>query len=335
MRSRAERSLVPTSEGELPLDAVPAPPGATDGAPPLDDVSGVPTGGGATPGVVPFASGAARFRRRFLANRSGVAALAYLVALVAVSVLAPVLAPYEPDQIDVVNRLSGPTAEHWLGTDGLGRDMLSRLLFAGRVSLYAAFVAVAIATALGLPFGLLAGYLGGRWDWAMGRIADAVMTMPTLILAVAIIAATGPGLTNAMIALGIVYAPRLFRLVRGAALAVRAETFVEASVSIGTPTRLIIRRHILPNILSPLLVQISIMMATALLAEAALSFLGLGVVPPTSSWGVMLGRAFQEIRTVPLLIWWPGLAIAFAALAFNLLGDGLRDALGREVRSGD
>ena len=282
-----------------------------------------------------FASGGKRFRRRFFSNKTAVAALVFLVVLVLISVFAPVLAPYRPEAIDVVNRLSGPSADHWLGTDGLGRDMFSRLLYAGRVSLYAAAVAVGLAVLIGLPFGLLAGYLGGRWDWAMGRVADALMTMPTLILAVAIIAAMGPGLTNAMIALGIVYSPRLFRLVRGAALAVRAETFVEASVSIGTPNRTIIRRHVLPNILSPLLVQVSTMMATALLAEAALSFLGLGVVPPTSSWGVMLGRAFQEIRSVPLLIWWPGLAIAFTALAFNMLGDGLRDALGREVRRGD
>lgn len=282
-----------------------------------------------------FVSGGKRFRRRFFSNKTAVVALVFLVLLVLVSVFAPVLAPYRPEAIDVANRLAGPSVDHWLGTDGLGRDMFSRLLYAGRVSLYAAAVAVSLAVVIGLPFGLLAGYLGGRWDWAMGRVADALMTMPTLILAVAIIAAMGPGLTNAMIALGIVYSPRLFRLVRGAALAVRAETYVEASVSIGTPNRTIIRRHILPNILSPLLVQVSTMMATALLAEAALSFLGLGVVPPTSSWGVMLGRAFNEIRTVPLLIWWPGLAIAFTALAFNMLGDGLRDALGREVRRGD
>ncbi len=276
-----------------------------------------------------------RFRRRFTANRYAVAALIFLAVLVLASGLAPWLAPYRPEDIDVIDRLSGPSLEHWLGTDSLGRDVFSRLLFAGRVSLYAASLAVAVAVVLGLPTGLIAGYFGGWADWGLGRVADALMTMPTLILAVAIIAAVGPGLTNAMVALGVVYSPRLFRIVRAATLSVRAETYVEASISIGTGNGYILRRHVLPNILSPLLVQISVMMATAVLAEAALSFLGLGVVPPTPSWGVMLGQAFREIRTTPLLIWWPGLAIALATLAFNFLGDGLRDAMGREIRSGD
>lgn len=282
-----------------------------------------------------YRSGRSRFVRGFLGNRLAVAASAFLVVLIATAVLAPVLAPYKPEEIDVINRLSAPSAEHWLGTDSLGRDVFSRLLFAGRVSLYAAALAVGIAVALGLPFGLIAGFLGGRWDWVIGRCADALMTMPTLILAVAIIAALGPGLTNAMVALGFVYSPRLFRIIRGATLAVRTETYIEASISVGTPAHSIVARHILPNILSPFLVQVSILMATAVLAEAGLSFLGLGVVPPTPSWGVMLGQAFQEIRTNPLLIWWPGLTIAFATLAFNLLGDGLRDAMGREIRSGE
>jgi peptide/nickel transport system permease protein len=281
------------------------------------------------------APGLRRFVRRFCANRLALTALVVLVVLVVASAAAPLLAPFEPDAIDVRNRLSGSTPEHWLGTDALGRDTLSRLLYAGRVSLFAAGIAVAIAVVIGVPFGLLAGYLGGWSDWTLGRAADVLMTFPALILAIAIIAATGPGLTNAMIALGIVYSPRLFRVVRSATLGVRAETYVEASVSIGTPAAGIIARRVLPNILSPLLVQVSLMLAAALLAEAALSLLGLGVVPPTPSWGNLLGRGFTEIRTTPLLVVWPGVAIAVATLAFNLVGDGLRDALGRETRKAD
>lgn len=275
-----------------------------------------------------------RFRRRFLANTPAVAALVFLLVLVASAVLAPLLAPYEAEAISVIDRLQPPTAQHLLGTDDLGRDVLSRLLFASRVSLGAAAMAVGISFVLGTPFGLLAGYLGGRWDTLMSRFADTLMSMPTLILAIGIIAAMGPGLTNAMIALGIVYSPRLFRVVRGATLAVRAETFIEASISVGASTTRIIKRHVLPNVLSPLIVQLSLMMAFALLAEASLSFLGLGVVPPDASWGVMLGRAFRDIRVSPYLIYWPGLAIASTTLAFNMLGDGLRDALGREIRTG-
>lgn len=281
------------------------------------------------------APGLRRFLRRFAANRLAVVALGVLLLLVSSAAAAPLIAPYQPEAIDVVNRLAGPSSQHWLGTDSLGRDTLSRLLHAGRASLFAAALAVAIAIVVGVPAGLVAGYVGGALDWVLGRAADVLMTFPAIILAIAIIAATGPGLTNAMVALGIVYAPRLFRVVRSATLAVRAETYIEASVSIGTPALSIITRRILPNILSPLFVQISLMLAAALLAEAALSLLGLGVVPPTASWGNMLGRGFAEIRSTPLLVWWPGIAIALATLSFNLIGDGLRDALGREIRKGD
>lgn len=291
--------------------------------------------GGALDVTRASAPGIRRFLRRFRSNRLALVALVVLVLLVVASMAAPLLAPYPPNQIDVVNRLSGPTPAHWLGTDSLGRDTMSRLLYAGRVSLAAAAMAVAIATVIGVPFGLIAGYFGGWLDWALGRAGDVLMTFPAIVLAIAIIAATGPGLTNAMLALGIVYAPRLFRVVRSATLAVRAETYIEASISIGTPARSIIARRVLPNILSPLLVQVSLMLAAALLAEAALSLLGLGVVPPTPSWGNLLGRGFTEIQTTPMLVWWPGLAIALATLSFNLVGDGLRDSLGRETRKGD
>jgi peptide/nickel transport system permease protein len=272
------------------------------------------------------------FWRRFRDNRPAFVALVILVVLLVASLAAPLIAPYAPEAIDVPRRLSLSTPEHWLGTDSLGRDTLSRLLYAGQVSLFAAALAVAIATVVGVPLGLLAGYVGGKGDWILGRIGDVLMTFPAIILAIAIIAATGPGLQNAMIALGIVYAPRLFRVTRAATLSVRAETYVEASISIGTPAWRIITRRVLPNVASPVLVQVSVMLAAALLAEAALSLLGLGVVPPTASWGVMLGSGFKEIRSTPLLVLWPGVAIAVATLAFNLIGDGLRDAMGRQTR---
>ena len=281
------------------------------------------------------APGLKRFTRRFRSNKLAVFSSVVLLIIIVMSFAAPLIAPYSPEQIDVANRLSGPTPEHWLGTDSLGRDTLSRLMYAGRASLAAAALAVGIAIVAGVPLGMLSGYAGGKLDWLLSRAADVLMTFPALILAVAIIAATGPGLLTAMTAIGVVYAPRLFRLVRSSTLSVRAETYIEASISIGTPTMTIIRRRILPNILSPLLVQVSLLLAAALLAEAALSLLGLGVVPPTPSWGNMLGRGFPEIRSTPMLVVIPGIAIAVATLAFNLIGDGLRDSFGRETRKGD
>jgi peptide/nickel transport system permease protein len=297
---------------------------------------------GATPSTAapsvetrPRAPGVRRFVRRYRSNTLAVVALGVLLLIVLSSVAAPLIAPYAPEQIDVTNRLAGPGPMHLLGTDSLGRDTFSRLLYAGRVSLLAAATAVSLAVVIGVPLGLVAGFYGGKVDWVLGRCADVLMAFPAVILAIAIIAITGPGLTNAMLALGIVYAPRLFRVVRSASLAVREETYIEASISIGTPARDIIVRRILPNVMSPLLVQVSLMLAAALLAEAALSLLGLGVVPPTPSWGNLLGRGFTEIRTTPLLVWFPGLAIAITTLSFNLIGDGLRDSLGRETRKGD
>lgn len=281
------------------------------------------------------APGFRRFRRRFFSNKFAVGALFLLLVIVAVSMAAPWIAPYKPEAIDVANRLSGPTTAHWLGTDSLGRDTLSRLMFAGRVSLSASALAVGIAMVIGIPLGLVAGYFGSKVDWLLSRAADILMTFPAIVLAIAIIAARGPGLTTAMGALGIVYAPRLFRVVRSSTLAVREETYIEASVSIGTRGMTIIRKRILPNILSPLLVQISLLLAAALLAEAALSLLGLGVIPPTPSWGNMLGRGFADIQSTPALVVYPGIAIALATLSFNLIGDGLRDSFGRETRKGD
>ncbi|WP_033288111.1 ABC transporter permease [Amycolatopsis jejuensis] len=270
--------------------------------------------------------------RRFLGNKSAVIGAVLLLVILVVTMASPWLAPYGPAQIDIANRVSGPTPQHWLGTDMLGRDTLSRLMHGGRVSLAAAALAVAIATGIGLPLGLLGGYFGGAVDWVLDRAADILMSFPAIVLTIAIIAATGPGLITAMVSLGIVYAPRMYRVVRGSAMGVRREVYIEASTSIGTPHLTILRKRVLPNILPTVLIQLSFLLASALLAEVTVSLLGLGALPPTASWGSMLGQAFQDMRTNPALAVYPGIAIAIATLCFNLVGDGLRDAFGRETR---
>ncbi|MDZ7791686.1 MAG: ABC transporter permease [Xanthomonadales bacterium] len=212
--------------------------------------------------------------------------------------------------------------------------MLSRLVYGTQVSLQAAFQAVFIGVVLGVPFGLVAGYVGGWTDAVISRVADGVLSFPPLILAIAIVGVLGPGLTNAMLAIGIVFAPRFLRLVRGSVLSVREETFIEAARSIGTTDRRIVRRHVFPNIASPLLVQVTLSTGLAMLSEAGLSFLGLGVQPPDASWGAMLGSAFRHLSREPWQAVYPGVMIAATVLAFNVLGDGVRDAMGRRLGRG-
>jgi peptide/nickel transport system permease protein len=255
-------------------------------------------------------------------------ALVLLAALGVVALLAPWIAPYDPDAVDFADRFSTPSAAHWLGTDDLGRDLLSRLCFGARVSLRASFQVVLTALSFALPIGLLAGYLGGRIDDLLMRLMDAVLSFPPLILAIAVAGILGPGLTNLMIAISILFIPGFARVIRAQTLAVRQETFIEASIAAGTQTHEILRRRVLPNVASPLIVQASLALGVALLAEAGLSFLGLGLQPPAASWGAMLRRAHQFIFTDPWLMLAPGLAIASTVLAFNTVGDGLRDALG-------
>lgn len=273
-----------------------------------------------------------RFRRRFQAQRVGLISLGFLAFVVVIAILAPILAPHDPNSQDLRAVLQSPSGDHWLGTDDVGRDVLSRLLYASRVSLLAALLAVSVALGLGLIPGLIAGYARGWVDSVVMRIADALMAFPPLILAVALVGVLGPGLTNAMIAVGIVFSPRFLRVLRGAALSVREETYIEAARGIGCSSTKILRRHVLPNVLSPLIVQVSFAAGTAMLAEASLSFLGLGVQPPDASWGAMLGRAYRFYDRAPWVVVFPGVAIALTVLAFNLLGDALRDSLGREER---
>ncbi len=253
--------------------------------------------------------------------------LAFLLALGLLALCAPLLSPYPVTSQDVDNSLASPSALHLLGTDDLGRDVFSRMLHGAAATLYASGLAVGIAIALGLPVGLLAGYLGGWVDDAISRFIDALLSFPSIVLAIAVTGALGIGLTNGMIAVGIVFSPQLARLVRARALVVRQELYVDASRCFGASTARILWRHVLPNTVQPVIVQITLLLAAALLAEASLSFLGLGIQPPNPSWGSMLARAYQNMELAPAQMWPPGLAILLTALAFNTLGESLRVAL--------
>ncbi|GAA1008234.1 glutathione ABC transporter permease GsiD [Acrocarpospora pleiomorpha] len=273
------------------------------------------------------------FWRRFSRNRSGVIAAAYLVLLTAVAFGAPLIAPYDPLEQTLAAINQQPSAAHWLGTDDIGRDILSRMMYGARVSLIAGVASVGLSLLIALPLGLVSGYVKGPLDTVIMRFADAVQTLPALVLALTISAVLGPGLRNATIALAVVFLPTFLRLIRGQVLAVREETYIEASRSIGTPTFDIIRRRVLHNIASPLIVQAAVTMGFALLAEAALSFLGLGVQPPSPSWGRMLASSYTYVYTAGWQIFIPGVAIALTVLALNVLADALRDSLGREIRT--
>ena len=253
--------------------------------------------------------------------------LAFLLALWLLALTAPLIAPYPITAQDVDNTLAGPSAQHLLGTDDLGRDVFSRMVHGAAATLYASALAVGIAVLLGLPVGLLAGYLGGWVDDGISRFIDALLSFPSIVLAIAVTGALGIGLTNGMIAVGIVFSPQLARLVRARALVVRQELYVDASRCFGASTARILWRHVLPNTVQPVIVQITLLLAAALLAEASLSFLGLGIQPPNPSWGSMLARAYQNMELAPAQMFPPGLAILLTALAFNTLGESMRVAL--------
>lgn len=260
-------------------------------------------------------------------DKRALLSLLFIAALVLVALAAPWLAPNSPTEQQLSNTLAAPSATHWLGTDDLGRDVFSRLLYGTRVAIYASFLAVGLAVLLGLPLGILAGYAGGWLDEALSRMIDTLLSFPAIVLAIAVTGALGIGLTNGMIAVGIVFAPQLARLARARTLVVRQELYVDAARCFGASTPHILLRHILPNALQPVLVQVTILLAAALLAEASLSFLGLGIQPPEPSWGAMLARAYQSMEIAPEQMYAPGLAILFTALAFNSLGEALRKEL--------
>jgi peptide/nickel transport system permease protein len=269
-----------------------------------------------------------RALRQLGGSPAAVISAVFLALMALLAICAPIVATHEPNAQTILDRLQGPSRDHLLGTDSLGRDIFSRLLFGARVSLVAASLATAIAIGLGVPAGLVAGSVGRTADTVLRTISDLVMSVPPLVLSLVIIGVLGPSLRNAMISVGVVVAPRFFRIARGAARSVRHETYVEAARSVGCSPFRVLWRHVLPNTSGPLLVQTSFVVGLAIVAEASLSFLGLGVQPPQSSWGSMLQQAYQALGESSWSFYPPATAIATTVLACSLLGDSIRDALG-------
>jgi peptide/nickel transport system permease protein len=272
-------------------------------------------------------SPAGRAWRRLKARSPAMVGLVMIVCLVVLAVFAPEIAPYDVIKQNYLLVRKAPSAAHWFGTDEVGRDILTRVIWGARASLSAGVISVGIAISIGVPLGLIAGYRGGFVDALISRFTDAMLACPFLILAIALAAFLGPSLGNAMIAIGITATPLFVRLTRGQTLAIRNEDYIEAARAVGNPVWRIALRHILPNVLPALLVQATLTIATAIIAEASLSFLGLGQQPPLPSWGSMLNVAQRFLGNAPWMAIWPGLAIFVSVISFNLLGDGLRDAL--------
>jgi peptide/nickel transport system permease protein len=254
------------------------------------------------------------------------------LSIVAIAVLAPVLAPYDPLAQDPRRLFADPSPRHWMGTDDLGRDILSRVIWGARASLYVGIVSVSIAVVCGSVLGLVAGFYGGWVDSVIARLLDIVFAFPTILLALGIVGMLGPSLTNAMIAIGVINIPVYARLVRGTTLATKRREFVEAAVVAGCTAPRLLRRHIFPNITAPLIVQASLSFSLAILTEASLSFLGLGTQPPDPSWGTMVNTGQRMIELSPWQAVFPGIAIAVTVLGINLVGDGLRDTLDPRLR---
>jgi peptide/nickel transport system permease protein len=272
-------------------------------------------------------SPARRALRRLLRRRGALIGLAFIVFFLLLAVAAPYLAPDDPLKTNFLLVRKPPTGVHLFGTDEIGRDVLSRVIWGARATLLAGLVSVTIAIALGVPLGLVAGYVGRWFDMLISRLSDAMLACPPLILAIALAYTLGPSLSSAMIAIGVTYTPIFIRLTRAQVLAVKVEDYIEAARAVGNSHLRIALRHVLPNVIPPLLVQATVSIATAIIAEASLSFLGLGQQPPAPSWGSMLNVAKNYIDNAPWMAVWPGLSIFLVVMSFNLLGDGLRDAL--------
>ena len=267
-----------------------------------------------------------------LRDRRGAASLVYLLLLLVLALGAGVFAPYSPLDQNLMATLADPSSAHWLGTDDLGRDVLSRLIYGVRASLYGCALATVLSFAIGVPVGLAAGFLGGVADAVIARGIDALLSFPAIVLAIGVTGVLGPGLTHGMIAVGITFSPQFARLTRARAMVVKTELFVEAARGFGASRLYLLRHHILPNALPPLIVHSTLLLSSALLAEASLSFLGLGVQPPEASWGGMLARAYTYMDSNPEQMYPPGLAILFTAVAFNGLGQSLRTVLDPTAR---
>jgi peptide/nickel transport system permease protein len=265
--------------------------------------------------------------KRLVRRRGALVGGAAVLFFILVAMFAPLIAPYDPLATSWSAVRKPPSWLHLFGTDEIGRDVLSRVIYGARASLLAGVVSVSISLAVGVPIGLVAGYVGGIVDGVLMRITDALLACPFLILAIALAAFLGPNLLNAMVAIGISAMPAFIRLTRAQTMATKVEDYVEAAKAVGNPPWRIVLRHILPNITAVIMVQATLAIAAAIIAEASLSFLGLGQQPPDPSWGSMLNTAKNFLAQAPWMAWWPGLAIFVVVLSFNLLGDGLRDAL--------
>jgi peptide/nickel transport system permease protein len=264
-------------------------------------------------------------------NAIGLIGLVIIVAVIVIAIFAPLLAPADPTA-QLAKRLLEPDREHLMGTDELGRDVFSRILFGSRISLYVGFVSVSIAVLLGVTTGVISGFYGRHVDSILMRLVDVVLAFPALVLAIMIAGLLGPNLTNAMLAIGVVYAPAFARVARGSVLTVKSEPYIEAARLLGSTNRRIILRHVLPNIVAPLIVMSTLSLSTAILTEASLSFLGLGVQPPQPSWGTMLNTGRRVMEIAPWVVIFPGIAIMLVVQGFNFFGDGLRDALDPKLR---
>jgi peptide/nickel transport system permease protein len=276
-------------------------------------------------GVRARSGGVRDLARRFAKNRLALLGLTLFSVILFVAVLAPWVAPYSPIKTNFTSYLQPPSPRHILGTDELGRDVLSRIIFGSRASLEAGVISVGLAVSVGVPLGLIAGFYGGLLDDVLMRVTDAMLSFPQLILALAVAAVLGPGLAKAMIAIAVVLAPIFMRLMRAQVMAEREREYVDAARAMGAADRRIIWRHLLPNSLGPIVVQGSLNVAQAIITEAILSFLGLGTQPPTPSWGSMLNAGQQYLAQAPWLSFWPGTAIAITVFSVNVAGDGARE----------
>ncbi len=270
--------------------------------------------------------------RRFKKNRGALIGAVIVMALIFCAVFAPLISPYDPIKQDRPNRLQPPSAQHWFGTDELGRDILSRIIYGARISMSVGLIAIAISLVGGVTLGAIAGFYGGRLDDIIMRFMDVLLSIPSILLNISIVAALGSGLQNVMIAIGISSIPGYCRLVRASILTLREQEFVDASRAAGASDFFLITQHILPNCMAPIIVQASLRIGGAILSCASMSFIGLGIVPPTPEWGSMLSTGRDFLRDAPHLCTFPGLAIMAAVFSMNLMGDGLRDALDPKLK---
>ncbi len=270
---------------------------------------------------------------RFRKHKPAMIGLAILVLYALLAVFAPVLTPHNPVEQQLIQSLQTPSAEHWFGTDHLGRDVLTRILYGTRISLFIGIAAVAVGMAIGIPLGVVSGYYGRATDMVIQRLADIMFSFPSILLALALVAVLGVGLNNVVIAVGVAVVPIFIRLVRGQVLAVREEVYVDAAKAIGANDVRILTKHVLANSWAPIIVQATVSIGITILVAAGLGFLGLGVPSPTPEWGAMLGEGRNYIYSHPHMTTFPGLAIFLAVIAFNLMGDGLRDALDPRLRA--